>query len=95
MATIDDANELHLGAEYLFPKTSPLIAIRCGIWHDPDHRFRYLGDDPFSQAIYRQGEDLLHMTAGVGIVFKRIQIDLGADLSQNSTVVALSAIYSF
>ena len=95
VATIDDANELHLGAEYLFLKTSPLIAIRCGIWHDPDHRFRYLGDDPFSQAIYRQGEDLLHMTAGVGIVFKRIQIDLGADLSQNSTVVALSAIYSF
>ena len=93
--TIDDANELHFGVEYVFLETRPLIAIRGGVWHDPDHRFRYLGDDPFSQALYRQGEDILHVTAGVGIAFKRFQIDFGADLSQNSDVFALSAIYSF
>jgi long-chain fatty acid transport protein len=95
LAAIDDANELHLGAEYVFLKSNPLIAIRGGVWHDPDHRFHYLGDDPFSQALYQQGEDLLHVTAGVGIAFSRFQIDLGADLSQNANVVALSAICSF
>jgi long-subunit fatty acid transport protein len=95
MAAIDDANELHLGAEYVFLKSSPLIAIRGGVWRDPDHRFRYIGDDVFEQALYQQGEDLLHVTAGVGIAFTKFQIDLGADLSQNSDVVALSAIYSF
>ena len=78
---MDDADDLHLGAEYVFLKTSPFIAIRCGIWQDPDHRFRYIEDDPFSQAMYRQGEDVLHFTAGVGVAFKRFQIDLGADLS--------------
>ena len=95
LATIDDANEFHLGFEYVFLKTSPLIAIRGGIWHDPDHRFRYLGNDPFSQAIYQQGEDIVHVTMGVGIAFEAFQIDLGADLSQNSDVFAVSAIYSF
>jgi len=95
LATIDDANELHFGVEYAFLETRPLIAIRSGIWYDPDHRFHYLGDDPFSQALYRQGGDILHVTAGVGIAFKAFQIDLSADLSQTSDVVALSAIYSF
>jgi long-subunit fatty acid transport protein len=100
LATIDDGNELHLGVEYVFLKSSPLMAIRGGIWRDPDHRFRFLGgddpyDDPFNYAIYRQGEDLLHVTAGVGIAFERFQIDLGADLSQESDVVTLSAIFSF
>mgnify|MGYP001822189052 CR=1 FL=1 len=92
---IDDANELRLGTEYVFLESSPLIAIRGGLWYDPDHRFRYTGDDVFSQALYRQGQDLLHVTAGIGIAFKDFQIDLGADLSQNADVVALSAIYSF
>lgn len=95
LATIDDANELHFGVEYVFLETSPLIAIRGGIWHDPDHRFRYLGDDPFSQAIYQQGEDILHVTMGIGIAFSAFQIDVGADLSQTSDVYAFSAIYSF
>jgi long-subunit fatty acid transport protein len=95
LVEIDDANELRLGVEYVFLKSSPLIAIRGGVWHDPDHRFRYTGEDPFSQALYRQGQDLLHVTAGVGIAIKNFQLDLGADLSQNRDVIALSAIYSF
>jgi long-subunit fatty acid transport protein len=95
LAAIDDANELHLGVEYVFLETSPLFAIRGGIWRDPDHRFRYLGDDPFSQALYLQGEDILHVSAGVGIAFSRFQIDVGADFSDVADVFALSAIYSF
>jgi long-chain fatty acid transport protein len=100
LATIDDANELHVGVEYVFLQTNPLFAFRGGVWRDPDHRFRFLGggdpfDDSFSAAIYRQGEDILHMTMGVGIAFRAFQIDVGADLSQNADVFALSAIYSF
>jgi long-subunit fatty acid transport protein len=101
MVAIDDANELRLGVEYVFLEVSPLFAIRGGIWQDPDHRFRYLGAEPhlgdehFSRALYQQGEDILHVTAGVGIAFKKFQIDLGADLSQTSDIVALSAIYNF
>jgi long-subunit fatty acid transport protein len=92
---IDDADELHLGIEYVFLETSPLIAVRGGLWHDPDHRFRYLGDDPFNQALYRSGEDTLHITAGAGVAFRQFQIDLGFDLSDLSDTFTLSAIYSF
>ena len=38
--TIDDANEVHFGAQYLLPiKTRP--ALRAGAWFDPDHSVHY------------------------------------------------------
>jgi long-chain fatty acid transport protein len=94
-AALDDASELHLGVEYVFLATTPLVAIRGGLWRDPDHSFRYIGDDPFARALYQGGEAVLHLTAGAGVAFGRFQIDLGADLSDTSDTVALSAIYSF
>ena len=95
LATVDDAEELHLGLEYVFLQASPVIAVRGGLWRDPDHRFRYTGDDPFNQGLFPPGEDVLHLTVGVGIAFRRFQIDLGADLSDTVDQYALSAILSF
>jgi long-subunit fatty acid transport protein len=92
---LDDGNELRLGLEYLFLEMSPLIAIRVGLWRDPDHRFRFVGDDPFDRALYPPGEDAVHLSVGAGIAFKRFQIDIGADFSDDANVFALSAIYSF
>jgi len=37
---IDDADQLHLGGEWVFLETKPVLAIRAGLWHDPDHRPR-------------------------------------------------------
>ena len=79
----------------MFLTSTPLIAVRGGLWHDPDHRFRYEGDDPFARALYQPGEDALHINIGAGIAFKRLQIDVGADLSDAVDQFALSAIYSF
>ena len=93
--SVDDANELHLGLEYVFLKTTPLIAVRGGLWHDPDHRFHYSGDDPFTRALYPRGEDALHIAVGVGVAFKRFQIDVGVDFSNPANVFSLSGIYSF
>jgi len=92
---LDDANELHIGVEHVFLTTSPLIAIRGGLWRDPDHRFRYEGDDPFERAVFPPGEDSLHVSVGVGIAFSRFQIDIGADLSDAVDQFAISGIYSF
>lgn len=92
---LDDANELRFGVEHVFLQSKPLVAIRVGLWHDPDHRFRYIGDDPFERALYPPGEDVLHLTVGAGIAFKWVQIDLGADFSDGVDQFALSAIYSF
>ena len=67
--TIDDANEFHLGAEYLVPvKGRP--AIRFGIWFDPDHSVHYaptpandLLDERIGIAL-SSGRDLWHYTGG-------------------------------
>jgi long-subunit fatty acid transport protein len=93
--SVEDANELHLGVEYVFLEAKPLIAVRGGLWHDPDHRFRSQADDPFARALYPKGENTLHVTMGIGVAFKHFQIDIGADFSEAVNQFAVSAIYSF
>jgi long-subunit fatty acid transport protein len=93
--SVDDANELHLGLEYVFLKTTPLIAVRGGVWHDPGHRFHYSGDNPFTRALYPAGEDALHIAVGVGVAFKRVQVDIGADFSDGIDQFSVSGIFSF
>jgi long-subunit fatty acid transport protein len=91
---LDDADELHLGVEYVFIRATPIIAVRSGIWLDPDHRIRTVGDDVVERALLRGGDDELHYTVGLGFVFENFQIDLGVDLSELVDRVALSAIYN-
>jgi hypothetical protein len=93
--TIDDADELHLGAEYVFLGSTPIIAVRLGTWLDPDHQMRATSDDPLTRALLRGGEDEWHFTAGLGIALQNFQIDLGFDFSDRVDSVSLSAIYSF
>ena len=93
--SLDDANELHLGVEYVFLEASPLIAVRAGVWSDPDHRFSYVGPDPFARALYPPGKDLVHFSIGAGIAFRRFQVDVGADFSDAVDQVAVSGIFSF
>ncbi len=90
---MDDANELHLGFEYIFflgeTSRSPL-ALRFGIWIDPDHRIRFevdCGDPGATAAIvssknhcyrfqsqFQPGEDEVHYSAGFGIA----ELSIGA-----------------
>ncbi|MCP4204389.1 MAG: hypothetical protein GY769_20965 [bacterium] len=96
--TLDDADEIHLGGEYAFFAGTSVLAIRLGLWHDPDHQIRSEADpaeEPFLRAILPAGEDELHLTGGFGIAFERLQIDLGIDLSERIDTASLSAIYGF
>ncbi len=93
--TLEDGNEFHLGIEYVFLGATPIIAVRSGIWRDPDHRIDTVGGDLVEQALLRGGDDELHYAAGLGFVFERFQIDLSADFSELVDRVALSAIYNF
>jgi long-subunit fatty acid transport protein len=92
---LDDGDELRLGVEYVFIRATPIIAVRSGIWLDPDHRIRAVSDDVFEQALLRGGDDEWHYAVGLGFVFERFQIDLGADLSELVDRLALSAIFNF
>jgi len=92
----DDANELHLGGEWAFLQSKPLLAVRAGIWHDPDHQTRANENaDDFTRALLRPREDELHFTLGLGAAFKSFQIDGAADFSDSIRTLSLSAIYSF
>ena len=93
--TLDDSMELRLGVEYAFLQVSPLVAVRAGVWHDPDHTIRTFEDDPLEQVLLPGGEDELHFALGAGIAFKHIQIDLALDLSELVDTAALSFIYQF
>ena len=91
----DDGNELRIGAEYAFLDLKPVLAIRAGVWLDPDHRFRSVSDDPEHRALFQPGEDEVHVAVGVGLAFKSFQVDLAADFSDLVDTVSLSVIYSF
>ncbi len=77
-------------------KSTPLVALRAGAWLDPDHRLRAADQEGIVITALRQGgDDEIHYTAGAGVVFKRVEIDFGVDLSQLVDTASLSEIYSF
>ncbi len=95
LTTVDDTNEIHLGAEYAFFAGSAVVAARLGAWLDPDHSAQQSDPGPFAQAEAVPGANEIHLAAGLGIALDRLQIDLGVDLSERRDTASLSAIYSF
>ena len=93
--TIDDADELHLGAEYVFVGSKVITAVRLGTWLEPDHQMYATSDDSFTRALLPRGEDEMHYAAGLGIAMQNFQIDFAADFGERADTVSLSAIYSF
>jgi hypothetical protein len=91
----DDGNEIRLGAEYAFLDLEPVLAIRAGVWRDPDHRFRSIVSDPEHQALFQRGEDEVHFALGLGLAFTSFQIDLAADFSDLVDTASFSFVYSF
>ena len=93
---LDDANELRLGVEYAFLELTPLLAVRGGIWRDPDHSIRSVeSDDPLELALLPAGQDNVHFSLGLGVVFKNLQLDLAVDFSDLVDTAAISLIYQF
>ena len=93
--TADDANEWHIGAEYVFLDSTPIIAIRLGAWLDPDHQLRATSDDPYTRAVLPRGADEMHFSLGLGIATSRFQVDAAADFADNVNTLSLSVIYNF
>lgn len=91
---IPNANELHLGGEYAFLQGRPILAVRAGVWIDPDHRIHSTIDDDLFSAVLFPGSDELHYSVGLGAAFDRVQLDLAVDFSDLRETVSLSAIFS-
>ena len=72
------------------------MAIRAGIWHEPDHQTRANDNaDDFTRAHLRPGDDQLHYALGVGIALKNFQVDGALDFSDAVNTGSLSVIFSF
>ncbi len=82
---LEDGDELHLGGEYALLLGKPVVALRAGIWREPDHRIHRTGER--SQGIET------HRAVGLGLAFRRLQLDLGADFSNLEGALSISAIY--
>lgn len=95
---LDDGNEVRAAGEYLFtnlPAPLSAIAVRGGVWHDPDHRIRYEGVFSADTVLYPKGESELHYTGGAGIVFEKVQFDVGFDRSETVKTFSVSAVLRF
>jgi long-subunit fatty acid transport protein len=78
----EDAWEYHAGAEYALLGSNPILAFRAGYWVEAN------GDDQFDQRVD-------HIAAGLGLVAKKVQLDLAGDFSDEGDTVSLSCIYTF
>lgn len=92
---LEDGSELRLGGEYAFLDMTPVIALRAGVWLDPDHRVRAVSDEPFNRAVFQGGEDQVHYALGFGLALKSFQLDVGVDLSDSRNTFSVSGIFSF
>jgi len=93
---VDDADELHLGFEYVILTPRVIIPLRVGVWRDPDHKIRYEGQFTEEQAYFRGGKDATHYTAGVGIVIGTpFEVNLAYDHSDAVKTLSVSAVIRF
>lgn len=77
-----DFFEYHLGGEYAFLRSDPLVALRAGYWVKTDE----LGLSELREERY---------AVGLGFVFRRVQVDFAFETGEDSTLSSLSAIYTF
>jgi long-chain fatty acid transport protein len=108
---VDDADELHLGFEYVFnlPEAlGGLLATRVGAWRDPDHRIRYDGQNLTFRSIFRRGLNETHYSVGVGMARfipwvrpatggtgSHVQLDAAFDYSRLVKTASLSTVVGF
>ena len=96
----DDADEFHLGFEYVFRARYP-TAIRVGVWRDPDHKVAFAGSvdslcDQIESILFPDGDDSLHYTAGLGLILgKHFQIDAAMDRSDLLDIFSVSGVVRF
>lgn len=98
---LDDATEVHVGAEYVFFARDIPFALRIGFYTDPDHKIRYIGatdnlNGKFNSIVFPGGKDRNHYTAGLGFVpTQGFQIDFATNQSDSVKEYVISTVYRF
>lgn len=95
-----DGTEIRLGGEYVFTQFANPFSLRGGLWQEPDHALVATGpandtNVDIDRAFFRNGDDELHYTLGLGWAFPRFQFDLAADWSDNVNSYSASGVVRF
>lgn len=94
--TVDNATEIHLGMEYIVLFNNRALALRAGVYNDPDHTIRYSREFPAAEELFPGGDDQIHVTGGLGFMFSdHFQIDAAANIAENLTQFSISTVYRF
>jgi long-subunit fatty acid transport protein len=97
--TIEDADEIHFGVEYVFTNLPVPWAIRGGAYTDHNSRLfsKFEGDPFFSDNnSFPERDTETHVTVGSGVVVKgQFQVDVAADFSSIVNEYVLSTIFRF
>lgn len=98
---IDDGVEIRLGMEYTFTELKVPFSLRAGMWRDPEHTVRFVGEptnagDALANAVlFSTGDNELHTSLGFGWAFEKVQIDAAFDGSDRNETIALSGVVRF
>ncbi|MBI4607933.1 MAG: outer membrane protein transport protein [Candidatus Rokubacteria bacterium] len=95
---LDDATEVHVGAEYVFFVRNALFALRAGFFTDPDHKIRFTGpaNHLVERALFPGGRDQNHYTGGFGVVpIPGLQIDFAVNRSDTVNEFVVSTVFRF
>lgn len=94
--SVDDANEVHAGAEYTFNSARVPVAIRGGVWWDPAHALVYTGPFIDLDAIYNlRNEGQVHYAFGAGFLVRSFELHAGVDLAKTVKTTAVSLVARF
>jgi len=92
-AVTEGGSEYHLGVEYAVLRWKPVPAFRAGLWRESGRRHDIISSHGVKDSF--RSDDLGHGAFGVGLAFKRFQIDAGVDISERAVIGSASFVYSF
>jgi hypothetical protein len=92
---LEDGNEYRAGFQHAIVSDGrgADVFFRGGLWIDPDHIVRFVGQDPVYEALFRGGDDELHYAGGIGVRLPYFQIDMGADVSRRLNTFSISSVF--
>jgi long-chain fatty acid transport protein len=94
--SVNDATELRIGAEYLITKMRIPVALRGGVWVDPEHSMVYSGSVRSEQITFQDYTgDVNHVTFGAGVALRRFELNGGVDLSTRVNTASVSTVVRF
>jgi long-chain fatty acid transport protein len=93
---LNNATEIHFGAEYYFLFGEWMIPVRAGFYTDPAHVVYTTVDNEALRRLFPRADDEIHGTFGFGFVLQnKIQLDAAVNLSSSVAEALLSAVFRF